>query len=588
MVADDEDNTAFHTSQCIYCYTKMPFGLKNVGATYQRVIDDAFKCQIGRNLEAYVDDLVIKSTTEHGLLDDILEMFASLRKINMKLNPSKCSFGEEEGKFLGHIITEREIRANPKKIEAIKKNGFQVDRGSRSCVSRNEKVVKGIANDDCADCRRDVNTLLSGIKEAISLVLIAKRGQVQMPVYFVSKALTGSELKYPTIEKLVYALVHTARCLRRYFQEHPIMVLTDQPIKHVLYKPENSGRMTKWAIELASVTNNEAEYEALLSGMRVAKYMEVKELSVYVDSQLVANQINGIFKAHDESMQNYLKLVQEVAVGFDIFQIMQVSKLLNKKADALSKLAGLNVQPFQKRNLGRGIEEDEPCWMTPIVEFLSTGTLPIDSTEARKIKMKAPMSQNSRVQDNAAWVLLAVNVHRFREGNTQMSVMSAACTGPGGVKFLVVAIDYFTKWVEAKPLKTISGKQIHNFVWENIVCRFGISNEIVSDNGTQFEASRVEDTGKLGPKWEGPYKVIGVSDTGAYRLASLDGRAIKRTWNAQTLKRSTTLDCFRCLYTAQDGDLHSVDYAIQLWFTCLKNPNIGVAGRLLNIDIDNQ
>ncbi|XP_071699407.1 uncharacterized protein [Rutidosis leptorrhynchoides] len=86
MAANDEDKTAFHTSQGIYCYTKMPFGLKNAGAIYQRVIDEAYKCQFGRNLEAYVDDLVIKSTTEQGLLEDILETFTSLGKINMKLN----------------------------------------------------------------------------------------------------------------------------------------------------------------------------------------------------------------------------------------------------------------------------------------------------------------------------------------------------------------------------------------------------------------------------------------------------------------------------------------------------------------------
>ncbi|XP_071695212.1 uncharacterized protein [Rutidosis leptorrhynchoides] len=125
-------------------------------------------------------------------------------------------------------------------------------------------------------------------------------------------------------------------------------------------------------------TNNEAEYEALLSGMRVAKYLEVKELSVYVDSQLVANQFNGIFEAHDESMQKYLKLVQELAVDFDLFQITQVSRTLNKKADALNSVSTT-------------VEEEERSWMTPIIEFLTKGTLPIDSSEARKIKMKAPM-----------------------------------------------------------------------------------------------------------------------------------------------------------------------------------------------------
>ena len=97
----------------------MPFGLKNAGATYQRVIDFAFAGQIGRNVEAYVDDIVIKSNDETRLLEDVEETFASLRKINMKLNPAKCSFGLEEGKFLGHMITPRGIKANPKKIQAI-------------------------------------------------------------------------------------------------------------------------------------------------------------------------------------------------------------------------------------------------------------------------------------------------------------------------------------------------------------------------------------------------------------------------------------------------------------------------------------
>ncbi|XP_071714411.1 uncharacterized protein [Rutidosis leptorrhynchoides] len=153
------------------------------------------------------------------------------------------------------------------------------------------------------------------------------------------------------------------------------------------------------------VTNNEAEYEALLSRMRVAKYLEIKEVSVYVDSQLVANQFKGIFEAHDESMQKYLKLVQELAVDFDLFQITQVSRTLNKKADALSKLAALTFSHFKKeiwveevkvKSIEEGsvsavVEEEAQSWMTPIIEFLNKGTLPIDSSEARKIKMKAPM-----------------------------------------------------------------------------------------------------------------------------------------------------------------------------------------------------
>ncbi|KAI3807980.1 hypothetical protein L1987_23920 [Smallanthus sonchifolius] len=104
MKKEDEEKTAFHTAKGIFCYKKMPFGLKNAGATYQRVIDKIFTYQIGRNREAYVDDLVIKSQGEEEMIDDIRETFDNLRSIGMKLNPGKCSFGFEEGKFLGHIV----------------------------------------------------------------------------------------------------------------------------------------------------------------------------------------------------------------------------------------------------------------------------------------------------------------------------------------------------------------------------------------------------------------------------------------------------------------------------------------------------
>ncbi|GJX74749.1 reverse transcriptase domain-containing protein [Tanacetum coccineum] len=119
MAKDDEEKTAFHTSQGVYCYTKMPFGLKNAGATYQRLVDNAFEGQVGRNLEVYVDDLVIKSHTEDELVRDIVETFRALRKINMKLNPKKCTFGATEGMFLGYLIEPDGIKPCPEKTKAV-------------------------------------------------------------------------------------------------------------------------------------------------------------------------------------------------------------------------------------------------------------------------------------------------------------------------------------------------------------------------------------------------------------------------------------------------------------------------------------
>ena len=95
---EDEEKTSFLTPCSVYCYTCMPFGLKNAGATFQRLMRIALRAQMGRNVEAYVDEIVVKSREGDNLLRDLEETFASLRKVNIKLNPTKCVFGVPSGK----------------------------------------------------------------------------------------------------------------------------------------------------------------------------------------------------------------------------------------------------------------------------------------------------------------------------------------------------------------------------------------------------------------------------------------------------------------------------------------------------------
>ena len=112
----DQEKTSFITSQGLFCYKVMPFDLKNAGATYQRLVNHMFRPQIGRNVEVYVDDMLMKSIDEGSHLDDLQETFETLRQYKMKLNPSKCAFGVSSGKFLGFMVSQRGIEANPDKI----------------------------------------------------------------------------------------------------------------------------------------------------------------------------------------------------------------------------------------------------------------------------------------------------------------------------------------------------------------------------------------------------------------------------------------------------------------------------------------
>ena len=120
MAVEDVEKTAFLTPCGVYCYTCMQFGLHNAGATFQRLMHIALGRQLRRNAEAYVDNIVVKSREARTLIQDLVETFASLLKVNLRLNPEKCVFGVPSVKLLDFLVSHRGIEANPEKVKAIK------------------------------------------------------------------------------------------------------------------------------------------------------------------------------------------------------------------------------------------------------------------------------------------------------------------------------------------------------------------------------------------------------------------------------------------------------------------------------------
>ncbi|XP_071699857.1 uncharacterized protein [Rutidosis leptorrhynchoides] len=164
----------------------------------------------------------------------------------------------------------------------------------------------------------------------------------------------------------------------------------------VLTSPE--GEEHTYALKFGFyASNNEAEYEALLSGLRLASEMGIKHLRAYVDSQIVAQQVNGVFEAKDISMKQYLQLVEKISKNFETLEVVQISRDKNKKADFLSKLAMLTFDHLHKKVLVEvlkdksndekavvvTVEEGGPCWMILYVKYLQDEILPVDVTEAR-------------------------------------------------------------------------------------------------------------------------------------------------------------------------------------------------------------
>ncbi|KAL0399981.1 UNVERIFIED_CONTAM: hypothetical protein Sradi_2341400 [Sesamum radiatum] len=136
---EDRKKVSFIISEGTFYYMAMPFGLKNAGATYQRLVDKIFRPQIGRNVEVYVDDMLVKSKKAEDHIKDLEETFSISRKYKLKLNPTKCAFGVQGGRFLGFMVTQRGIEANPLKIKAI------IDMKAPTCINEVQRLIRRIA-----------------------------------------------------------------------------------------------------------------------------------------------------------------------------------------------------------------------------------------------------------------------------------------------------------------------------------------------------------------------------------------------------------------------------------------------------------
>ncbi|XP_020689428.2 uncharacterized protein LOC110104595, partial [Dendrobium catenatum] len=471
--------------------------------------------------------------------------------------------------------------------------------------------------------------------QAISSVLIRMDDSIQRPVYYISKILSDVEMRYPLADKTALALVFSARKLRPYFQAHTIRIYTNLPLKNILQKPEASGRLIKWLVELGEfdiqflprpdiksqvladfvvectsytseespdvspssscwtlyvdgasgssgagaeillispqkatleyglrlkfpATNNVAEYEALIAGLRLAIDCEVQDLVVHTDSQLVASQI-----------------VKTLLAQIAKHQVIHILREQNARADSLSKLATSTTGDVFKRKFIEEIhfpsiqgswvlqsidESKEVSWIDPILALLQEGSLPEDPVMAVRLRRQAanftiingelykrsftgpylkclpPSEANYALREVHSDICgehlggraLAQKVLRqgfywptIKQDALELVRKCKSCQlhanlthlpaieistlqspwpfaqwgidimGPfpiatGQRKFIILAVDYFTKWVEAEPLTKITEANAKQFLWKSIICRFDIPAKIINDNGTQF------------------------------------------------------------------------------------------------------
>nr|KYP52463.1 Retrovirus-related Pol polyprotein from transposon 17.6 [Cajanus cajan] len=474
----------------------------------RRLMDKVLVNQLGRNVEAYVDDMVVKSMSLDRHLDDLRELFETIGKYQLKLNPEKCSFGVQAGKFLGFLLTHRGIEANPEKCTAI------INMRSPSTAKEVQQLTGRMAS--------------------------------------------LSQPRYQKIEKLALAILVTARKLRHYFQSYEVIVRMDHPIRQVLQKPDLAGRMMKWSIELLEysikyeprgaikaqalanfvmdgagivlegpggilleqslrfefrASNNQAEYKALLAGMVLAKEMGATSLSARSDSQLITGQVAGTFQAKDPQLAKYLEKVKLLSDNFREFTLNHVPREQNSRADLLSKLAST-------KKPGDGVELkkiDELILLEEAfnggealngVTYLENNIQTLTKTNKLPHKYKGKNNLYKRLFENYT-IYTSRTRHSLHDRAFQVKI-TLGLTSPlvftrSNSSCILLAIALVTRpLVHGLSVQKCDGCQRHAtlhhspekvraFLWKNVVCRYGVPQVLVSDNGTQFASARVRD-----------------------------------------------------------------------------------------------
>ena len=245
-----------------------------------------FEAQMGKNIEVYIDDMVVKSKMESEHIWDLSNIFQILRGHKLHLNASKCFFGVGSGKFLGYMVTYRGIEVNPDQVKVI--NNLQPPRNPKEIQSLTRMIAalnrfisrsadrcrpffllmnkwKGFEwTKECAQAFQQLKDYLSRppimsspetdevlfayiavAPHAVSLVLIRVDDGKQRLVYYVSKSLHNAEFRYLPLEKAILGVVHGTRKLPYYFQAYTVIVLTQLPLKVILRSADYTGRIAK-------------------------------------------------------------------------------------------------------------------------------------------------------------------------------------------------------------------------------------------------------------------------------------------------------------------------------------------------------
>ena len=541
---EDQEKTAFTCPFGVFAYRKMPFGLCNAPATFQRCMLAIFSDLVEKCIEVFMDDFSVFGASFDQCLENLNTVLKRCVDSNLVLNWEKCHFMVTEGVVLGHKISAKGIEVDKAKVEIIEKLPPPKNvKGIRSFLghagfyrrfikdfSRIAKPLSNLLNKDtpfnfdveclhafellkqklvsapviiAPDWNLGFELMCDASDYAIGAVLGQRKSKVFHAIHYASKVLNEAQINYATTEKELLAIVYALEKFRAYLIGSSVTVYTDHAaIKYLLTKSDSKPRLIRWILLLQ-------EFDLVIKDKKGSENFVADHLSRLVNTEVTNTQS----EVQEEFPDEKLMMVQERPWFADM---------------ANFKAAGVIPEDFnwhQKRKFLK--DAHQYVWDDPHLFKIGADQLLrrcVSDDEAKSILWhchNSPYGGHFNGERTAAkvlqsgfyWPTLFKDAHKYvqhynncqRIGgiskrhemplNIILEVEAFDCWGIDFVgplpssfsnEYILVAVDYVTKWVEAVAAPKADAKTVIKFLKRNIFCRFGTPRVLISDGGSHF------------------------------------------------------------------------------------------------------